>query len=427
MAEKLMYLNGMQVSGTRLELARHFWYTGPPPKYSCFEHFQEAVSLTHNKATAQQGTNRDETPNDSRKRFDSKIYSRKASSSSPKASETQEPIQSVDTTDRLQQTSVLKAEEHHSTTNEETSENFVTTKELKREAKSENNTKGSLSKQKEAAQALGLYVQKQELVHLQEVATWNKENNRLKKEFSKLARNYVSLKKQFGQVMEENEQLKSNQEMEEGFQETSGAADQPICLDDEPKVDIELGKAKQAIETAANDKAVLQAKLLRVSGQLVTTQQEFADVQKNWQEQQQMIETAANDKAELRAKLLRVSGELVTTQQEFADVQKKWQEQQPMMEQQKQIVKLNTKLEDTERRFRDVAESLAVQTSELANERKQRRELGCLLQSQRKLLKDTKNFQDSQIVKEEVGFGSERKLEREKKTFRSEKLETYDV
>jgi hypothetical protein len=347
MAEKLMHLNGMQISGTRLELARHFRYTGPPPKYSCFEQFQEAVSLAHNKATAQQGTNRDETLNGSRKRSDSQ-------------------------TDR---------------TNEETSENFGTTNELKREeAKSENKTKGSLSKQEEVAQALDLYVQKQELMLLQEVATWKKENNRLKKEFSKLARKYVSLKKHCGQVMEENEQLfKGNQEMEEGFQETSGTADQPIYLDDEPKVHIELVKAKQAIETAANENAELQAELLRVSGQLVTTQQEFADVQKNWHEQQQM------------------------------------------MEQQKQIVKLNTKLEDTDRRFRDVAESLVVQTSESANERKQQRESGCLLQSRGELLKDTKNFQDSQIVKEETGFVSERKLERKKKTFRPERLETYDV
>jgi hypothetical protein len=37
-----------------------------------------------------------------------------------------------------------------------------------------------------------------------------------------------------GRVTEEKEQLKGNHEMEEGFQETSGTVDQPICLDEEP-------------------------------------------------------------------------------------------------------------------------------------------------------------------------------------------------
>ena len=56
-------------------------------------------------------------------------------------------------------------------------------------------------------------LQKHELVFLEEVATWKLENDRLKKEFSKLARDHVALKQEFGTVTEENDQLKDNQEL----------------------------------------------------------------------------------------------------------------------------------------------------------------------------------------------------------------------
>jgi hypothetical protein len=69
------------------------------------------------------------------------------------------------------------------------------------------------------------------------MATWKTENNHLRNDFSKLARTIISLKTQCGRVTEEKEQLKGNHEMEEGFQETSGTVDQPICLDEEPIVE----------------------------------------------------------------------------------------------------------------------------------------------------------------------------------------------
>jgi TolA-binding protein len=77
------------------------------------------------------------------------------------------------------------------------------------------------------------------------VTSCNLENNRLKKELSKFARDHISLKQGFGIISEENEQLKANKEMEQGFRQVSGSERQPIDLIADAKTE-----AKEASETS---------------------------------------------------------------------------------------------------------------------------------------------------------------------------------
>jgi hypothetical protein len=60
------------------------------------------------------------------------------------------------------------------------------------------------------------------------------------------------------------------------------------------------------------------------------------------------------------------------------------------MNQQNQLTELTKKLEDAERRFRDVTQCLTIQTTEVARERKEKRKLRELYHEERALVKTTK-------------------------------------
>jgi hypothetical protein len=189
---------------------------------------------------------------------------------------------------------------------------------------------------------------------------------RLKLEFTNLAREHMNLKQEFVRTKEENEVLRVNKEMEEGFKQASGAHDQPIEFIDEPEeakveLKVELAEAQKAAEVAKQHNADLHAELQSVTSQLTTTQEQLAAVHQSWQDQQQQL-----------------------------------------TDQQSQLGELTEALEDTETRFRNVTESLAVQTTELANERQEKRKLSQVLDEERKLHKGTKRkLQAFQSIKGE--------------------------
>lgn len=178
-------------------------------------------------------------------------------------------------------------------------------------------------------------------IHLQEIT-------RLKRELLTLTRELVSTKQQFGEVTEQYEELKATKEMEEGFIQASGT-----CKDAEAKLAMtveELTAANQALALVAEkEKSNMQGELLGLSSQLVMTQQQLADVHKSWQEQQQQIIDLQAESGEAKAKL-----------------------------------------EGTERRYRDVTESLSIQTNELAKERRYKRELEETLNAERKEMEEEK-------------------------------------
>jgi peptidoglycan hydrolase CwlO-like protein len=68
-----------------------------------------------------------------------------------------------------------------------------------------------------------------------------------------------------------------------------------------------------------------------------------------------------------------MTSQLTTIQQQLAAVHQSWQDQQQQLTDQKsQQGELTEALEDTETRFRNVTKSLAIQTTELANERQEK-------------------------------------------------------
>jgi chromosome segregation ATPase len=102
-------------------------------------------------------------------------------------------------------------------------------------------------------------------------------------------------------------------------------------------------------------------------------------------------EAVAKDKAGLNVELRQVSDILATTEDQLKGMHNRWQEQQQqIMNQQNQLTELTKKLEDAERRFRDVTQCLTIQTTEVARERKEKRKLRELYHEERALVKTTK-------------------------------------
>jgi myosin heavy subunit len=95
---------------------------------------------------------------------------------------------------------------------------------------------------------------------------------------------------------------------------------------------------------------------------------------------------------ELQTKLFEMSSQLATTQEQLADVYQSLQEhQQQLMRQQTKLDGMAKRLEDTEQRYRNVADSLALPTSESsANERQEKRKLEEALVEERDQHKATK-------------------------------------
>jgi hypothetical protein len=288
LAGKLVHLNRIRLKLSSLFLSRHNQYQGPPPE---FTDYYEFVNHRHDKT---------DSP---RKRVAANTA----------------------------------ADEGHPTRKKENrSSNSNITAEM--EAPPHSNS---------SQLVVDAYIQKQELGILQQVTSCNLENDRLKKELSKIARDHITLKQEFGRISEENEQLKANKEMEQGFRQVSGSEQQPIDL--------------------------------------------IADATDAKTQTKEASETSKKGDADQIAEVVRLTTELTTTQQQVAAVHQSWQEQhQQLMEQQRQMNEMALKLEDSERRFWNVTESLALQTNELANERQMKRKLEEALSKERDRHKETK-------------------------------------
>jgi hypothetical protein len=117
----------------------------------------------------------------------------------------------------------------------------------------------------------------------------------------------------------------------------------------------------------------------------------------------QTAETAMNKQKEAKTETDHLSKQLVTTHYQLDAVHKSWQEQQQQLtDHQEQFTELKARLEDTELRFQDVAESLEVQTTELAGERRAKRELEVALAEHRQMYKRAKRKPAEACIKPEV-------------------------
>ena len=163
-----------------------------------------------------------------------------------------------------------------------------------------------------------------------------------------MARELVSAKQELGEVSSNYEQLQVTMEMERGFQEAAaGTQNESIPSEDE--------------SDWAKQKAELLAQLQQATHQLSVTQGQLDAVHTSWQEQHQEIVDCreANEK-------------------------------------------LSKQLEDVEQRYRGVTESLALQTTELINERKEKRAFEEKLIAERQEHKEIKKqFNSIKVVKSE--------------------------
>jgi uncharacterized membrane-anchored protein YhcB (DUF1043 family) len=113
-----------------------------------------------------------------------------------------------------------------------------------------------------------------------------------------------------------------------------------------------------------------------------------------------------NKQKEAKTKTAHLSKQLVTTQHQLDAIHKSWQEQQQqLMDHQEEFTELKkARLEDTGRRFRDVTESMAVQTTKLAVERRAKRQLEVALTKHRQLYRRAKRKPAEACFKQEVKF-----------------------
>jgi hypothetical protein len=274
-----------------------------------------------------------------------------------------------------------------------------------------------------------LMLREQELMILQELASAKLENDRVKHEFTKLTAEHINLKHHFGRVKEENELLKVYKEMEKAI--SSGSQDQPIDLgssDDAKLVEAEekaaaeaektrhskelcskvcgkLVEAKKAAKTATSEKEAAEAESTRLSKELSNANAMLVAAEKAGA-------ASTTAEAEAKAETLHVSKQLATTQLQLDAVHQSWQEQAQqlmdheqkiaeLMDQQLQFAETKARLDDNERRFREVTKSLALQTTELAEERHAQLEWQAALTKERKLHKKTKRTLQSAHIKSE--------------------------